>query len=253
MTAADEGPGDRPEAERIQKVLARLGYGSRRHCDELVESGRVTINGTTAVPGSRIDVERDSITVDGHPIGVRPDFVYYLLNKPVGVVTTASDTHGRPKVTDLIPDNPRVFPVGRLDMDTEGLLILTNDGTLANNIAHPSMGVQKEYVVEVDSPLAPSDLRSLRDGVALADGVTLPAKVSQPHPGLLRITIHEGRNRQVRRMFEALGRQVIRLVRVRIGPLSDRNLGPGEWRSLSREEVISLESATDATGHGSGR
>ena len=130
-----------PQGERLQKVLAATGYGSRRICEELIVAGRVTVNGEVAILGRRVDAERDLVAVDGAPIGVRPDLVYYLLNKPVGVVTTARDTHRRPTVVELVPSEPRVFSVGRLDVDTEGLLLLTNDGDLANRIAHPSHGI----------------------------------------------------------------------------------------------------------------
>jgi 23S rRNA pseudouridine2605 synthase len=180
-------------------------------------------------------------------VGARPGLVYYLLNKPPGVVTTAKDTHGRPTVIDLVPPEPRVFPVGRLDADTEGLLLLTNDGELANRIAHPRHGVEKEYLASVRTaggPVSPGAIRRLRDGVELDDGPTAPAKVSQPHPGILRIAIHEGRNRQVRRMCEAVGHPVTRLVRTRIGPLHDRRLQPGAWRTLTPAEVIAMAKAT---------
>jgi 23S rRNA pseudouridine2605 synthase len=169
--------------------------------------------------------------------------VYYLLNKPAGVVTTAADTHDRPIVTALVPDETRVFPVGRLDQDTEGLLLLTNDGDLTQRLTHPSFGVDKEYVAEVDGTPGRATLRRLREGVELDDGITAPAKVALVEPTVLRITIHEGRNRQVRRMCEAVGHPVVRLVRTRIGPLADRSLAPGEWRVLTTKEVRALERA----------
>ncbi len=178
--------------------------------------------------------------MDGVPVGVLPGLVYYVLNKPAGVVTTASDPEGRPAVVDLVPPEPRVFAVGRLDAGTEGLLLLTNDGELAQLLAHPSHGVEKEYLAEVAGVPSAGAIRRLREGVELADGMTSPAKVSAVAPGVLRITIHEGRNRQVRRMCEAVGHPVLRLVRTRIGPLSDRRLAPGQWRELSVEEVRAL-------------
>ena len=227
--------------ERLQKVLAQRGYGSRRACEELITAGRVRINGRVATLGDRVEVETDVVEVDGRPAPLRPDLVYYLLNKPVGVVSTARDTHGRPTVVDLVPDEPRVFPVGRLDTDTEGLILLTNDGELTNRLTHPRYGIEKEYLVTVvPAPVAGDSLRRLRQGVELDDGMTAPARVSQPTPGVLRITIHEGRNRQVRRMCGAVGHTVVRLVRLRIGPLSDRRLAPGTWRALTAEEVRSL-------------
>lgn len=235
-----------PTTERVQKILARAGLGSRRHCEELVESGSVTINGTVATLGDKADAETDHIEVDGVRIGTQPGLVYYLLNKPAGVVTTAADTHGRPIVTELVPSEPRVFPIGRLDQDTEGLLLLTNDGDLAQRLAHPKFGVDKEYLVEVEGNPTRGELRQLREGLELDDGPTAPAKVALVERTLLRITIHEGRKRQVRRMCDAIGHPVIRLVRTRIGPLADRSLAPGEWRLLEVDEVRTLERAAGA-------
>lgn len=229
-----------PQGERLQKVLSTRGWGSRRVCEDIIAAGRVTVNGEVAVLGRRVDPEADRVEVDGVPIGVRAGLRYYLLNKPVGVVTTASDPQGRPTVVDLVPSDPRVYPVGRLDVHTEGLLLLTNDGDLAHRLAHPSHGVEKEYLAEVEGHVTGGELRRLREGVELDDGMTAPAKVSQPDPGLLRITIHEGRNRQVRRMCEAVGHPVKRLVRVRIGPLRDAQLPPGKWRELDQREVKTL-------------
>jgi 23S rRNA pseudouridine2605 synthase len=234
------------DGERLQKTLARLGFGSRRVCEELIADGRVTVNGEPAVLGRRIDLEADRVEVDGVPVGVRPGLVHYLLNKPRGVVTTAADTHGRPTVVELVPAEPRVFPVGRLDADTEGLLLLTNDGDLAHRLTHPSFGVEKEYVAEVSGRPTPATVRRLREGVDLEDGRTAPAKVALTPPNVLRITIHEGRNRQVRRMCEAVGHPVVRLVRTRIGPLADRSLKPGAWRPLAPDEVRALERAVRA-------
>ena len=240
-----------PQGERLQKVLAATGYGSRRICEDLIAAGRVTVNGETAVLGRRVDAETDRVEVDGAPIGVRADLVYYLLNKPVGVVTTSRDTHGRPTVVELVPSEPRVFSVGRLDADTEGLLLMTNDGDLANRISHPSHGIEKEYLAEVDGgSVSAGAIRLLREGVLLDDGLTAPAKVSQPSPGVLRLTIHEGRNRQVRRMCETVGHTVTRLVRTRIGPLTDRSLEPGGWRELSSDEWRQLTEAVAAVATG---
>lgn len=231
------------DGERLQKVLARLGFGSRRACEELIADGRVTVDGTVAELGRRVDVDTDTVAVDGAPVGVKPDLVHYLLNKPAGVITTADDPQGRPTVVDLVPAEPRIFPVGRLDGDTEGLLLLTNDGQLAHRLTHPSFGVEKEYLAHVRGEPSRAALRGLRDGIVLDDGPTAPARVSTVDPSLLRITIHEGRNRQVRRMCEAVGHPVRRLVRTRIGPIVDPKLAPGEWRTLGRDEVRSLEVA----------
>jgi len=235
------------EGERLQKILARVGIGSRRVSEELIEDGRVTINGVTAILGARVDTDRDVVAVDGVPIGVKPGLVYYLLNKPKGVVTTADDPQGRPTVVEMVPAEPRVHSVGRLDLDTEGLLLLTNDGQLTHRLTHPSFGVDKEYVAEVEGTPSRGALRRLRDGVELDDGPTAPASASSPAPGIVKLVIHEGRNRQVRRMCEAVGHPVRRLVRTRIGPLRDAQLRPGEWRELTTDEVRSLERAVSAT------
>lgn len=234
------------EGERLQKVLARAGFGSRRVCEDLIAEGRVTVDGAVAGLGARVRVESQVLAVDGTPVGVAPGLVYYLLNKPAGVVSTAADTHGRPTVVELVPSEPRVHAVGRLDLDTEGLLLLTNDGVLTHRLTHPSFGIEKEYVAEVDGRPSRGDLRRLREGIDLDDGPTAPAKASEPSPGLIRLTIHEGRNRQVRRMCEAIGHPVIRLVRTRIGPLRDTRLAPGEWRALTRAELRELEKAVTA-------
>jgi len=237
-----------PGGERLQKVLASTGWGSRRVCEELIAEGRVTVNGDVAVLGRRVDAEHDLIEVDGAPVGVKPGLVYYLLNKPSGVVTTAKDTHGRKTVVDLVPAEPRVFPVGRLDADTEGLLLLTNDGDITHRITHPSHGIEKEYLVHVKGRLSAGELRRLRDGIELEDGLTSPAQASQPAPGIIRLTIHEGRNRQVRRMCDAIGHPVLRLVRTRVGPITDRSLRPGDWRELSTAERRALTEAVAEEG-----
>lgn len=234
--------------ERLQKVLARVGLGSRRLCEELIEDGRVAVNGEVAVLGRRVEVDVDLIEVDGAPIGVRPGLVHYLLNKPAGVITTAADPQGRPTVVSLVPPEPRVFPVGRLDLDTEGLLLLTNDGELANRIAHPSHGVEKEYLAEVAVEPTRAVLRRLREGIDLDDGRTAPAQASLVAPTLVKLVIHEGRNRQVRRMLDAVGHPVVRLIRTRIGPLADRHLPPGEWRELTPAELRQMEAAVAKAG-----
>jgi len=230
-------------AEKLQKALARAGVASRRNCEILIAEGRVRVNGVVAGTGARVDPDADVIEVDGAVVATKADLVHYLLHKPAGVVTTARDTHGRPTVVELVPPEPRVFPVGRLDAETEGLLLLTNDGELAHRLTHPSRGVEKEYLVEVVGSPSRGALRALREGVELEDGRTAPAKASAVAPGVLRLVIHEGRNRQVRRMCEAIGHPVTRLVRTRIGPLTDTRLAPGEWRQLTPEEVAALARA----------
>ena len=232
---------DLPEGLRLQKVLAQAGIASRRVAEEMIEDGRVSVNGEIANLGRRVNPDIDVVEVDGVQIGVRPGLIYYLLNKPAGVVTSAKDTHGRPVVTDLVPAEPRVVPVGRLDLDTEGLLLLTNDGDLTFRLTHPSFGVEKEYLAEVQTEPSRRALRSLREGLDLEDGRTAPAKVALISPRMLRIAIHEGKNRQVRRMCEAVGSPVVRLVRTRIGSLIDPQLPPGEFRTLRQDEVRELE------------
>ena len=247
VPASDPGPrlarSGSPTGEKLQKVLARSGLASRRVCEEMIEEGRVTVNGQVAVLGARVDAESDVVEVDGAPVGVAPGLVYYLLNKPVGVVSTAHDPQHRPTVVQLVPQDHRVFPVGRLDTDTEGLLILTNDGPLTQRLTHPSFGVEKEYLAEVEGEPTAGVLRALRDGVELDDGLTAPARVALVNATTIRLTIHEGRNRQVRRMLEAVGHPVRRLVRTRVGPLSDRHLRPGTWRELHPSEVRDLAMA----------
>ncbi|HEV2068538.1 MAG TPA: pseudouridine synthase, partial [Acidimicrobiales bacterium] len=193
--------------------------------------------------GRRVDAEHDKIAVDGVAGSVRAGLVYYLLNKPKGVISTSTDPEHRPTVIDLVPSEPRVFSVGRLDLDTEGLLLITNDGDLAHRLAHPSLSVEKAYLAEVEGTPSPAVVRRLREGVELEDGLTSPAKVSLTPPNLLRLVIHEGRNRQVRRMCAAVGHPVLRLARYRIGPLADPSLAPGQWRHLELGEVRGLEQA----------
>jgi 23S rRNA pseudouridine2605 synthase len=239
-----------PAGERLQKVLARAGFGSRRVCEGLIAAGRVAVNGEPAVLGRRVDPEHDRITLDGVPVPAAAGLVHYLLNKPVGVVTTASDPQGRSTVVDLVPAEPRVFPVGRLDFESEGLLILTNDGELANLLTHPRHGVPKTYLAEVDGVPSAAAVRQLREGVHLDDGVTSPARVHivQQRAGraALEVTIHEGRNRQVRRMCDAVGHPVRRLVRTQIGSLTDARLRSGRWRPLTTQEVRALLEAATA-------
>jgi 23S rRNA pseudouridine2605 synthase len=226
--------------------LARAGIGSRRSCELLIAAGRVRVNGTVVVLGARVGPD-DRIELDGVPVLRDVSIVHYLLHKPTGVVTTADDPQGRPTVVQIVPNEPRVFPVGRLDFDTSGLLVLTNDGELAQLLTHPSHGVDKAYLAEVEGRPSPGALRSLRDGIELDDGPTAPAKVRlvQTHDAhsLVEIVIHEGRNRQVRRMFAAVGHPVLRLVRTRIGPLHDDRLAPGQWRRLDPAEVRALHKA----------
>ena len=230
-------------------MLARAGMGSRRTAENLIAAGRVTVDGEVAVLGRRVDPERDRITVDGVPVSATGAIVTYLLNKPAGVVSTASDPQGRPTVVQLVPDEPRVFSVGRLDAETEGLLILTNDGDLAQRLTHPSHGVGKTYLAEVDGVPTRATIRRLREGIELDDGPTAPAGVhlvqSRSGHAAVEVVIHEGRNRQVRRMLDAVGHPVRRLVRTRIADLADPGLAPGEWRALTHDEIRALYAASE--------
>lgn len=245
-----------PEGERLQKVLARAGFGSRRACEELIAAGRVEVDGSRAALGARAGPGA-RVAVDGVPVVTDTSLVHWLLNKPVDRVTTARDPQGRPTVLELVPSSPRVFPVGRLDRDTEGLLILTNDGELAQLLTHPRHGVEKEYLAEVDAVPTSAAIRRLRDGVELDDGPAraVAARVVQEagdrRSALVELVVEEGRKRMVRRMCAAVGHPVRRLVRTRIGPLRDTKLAPGEWRSLAPAEVRALYAA--ALGeHGEG-
>ena len=232
------------EGERLQKVLARAGVASRRAVEEMITAGRIRVNGKQAVLGQRVDPNKDEVEVDGSRLPLKTDLVYYLMNKPPGVVTTAEDELGRPTVMDLIDAAERVWPVGRLDIDTEGALILTNDGDLTHRLTHPSFEVEKTYVVWAKGTVGDKALRALARGVELEDGPTAPAKVSLRETSggasLIEMTITEGRNRQVRRMMEAVGHDVIRLARTTIGPLTLGHLRPGTARRLALGEIRSL-------------
>lgn len=238
--------GESAVRQRVQKALAAAGVASRRVCEEMIEDGRILVNGHVATLGDKVDPDVDELRVDGAVVSIDRSRRTVLLNKPIGVISTADDPQGRPTVVELVAAEERLYPIGRLDADSEGLILLTNDGGLTQRLTHPSYGVEKEYLVSVEGTLRPGDLRRLRQGVELDDGVTSAAKASQISPGLLRIVIHEGRNRQIRRMCDAVGHPVTRLVRTRIGPLADSSLQPGEWRDLERAEVREIEAAVAA-------
>lgn len=249
---------------RLQKVLASAGLGSRRKCEELIASGRVTVDGQVVDRlGTRIDPDTAVVRVDGSVVVVAEGVVVLAMNKPLGHITAMSDPRGRPCVGDLVGDRmgpgtegKRIFHVGRLDADTEGLLLLTNDGDLAHRLSHPSFGVAKTYVAEVHPRFAASALRALAQGVEI-DGrrmaVADPGVVSSTGDRtVVRLTIHEGRNRIVRRAFEQLGHEVSRLVRTRFGPIAVDGLGPGQVRELTRSEMDQLYTASQSGGDGAG-
>lgn len=228
---------------RLARYLAHSGAASRRTAEKLIAAGRVTVRGDV-VRDPALDVnEASGVALDGRPLAPEPREVY-ALNKPAGVVSTAKDTHGRRTVTELVPSQRRLYPVGRLDADSTGLILLTNDGDLANALTHPSFEVEKTYRARVQpGPVPEPALRALREGVELEEGRTAPARVRQVEPGLLEITIHEGRKRQVRRMCEAVGHRVKALERTAFGPLRLERLPEGEFRRLTPAEVERLHRA----------
>jgi 23S rRNA pseudouridine2605 synthase len=236
--------GDAGEPMRLNKALSAAGLGSRRAVEELMRAGRVAVDGQVVEEmGRRVDLARDRVEVDGSRVVLDQRLRYWMLNKPLGVVSTASDPQGRPTVVDLVPDDPRVVPVGRLDRETEGLILLTNDGELANLLTHPRYGVEKRYLAEVD--LLPGNaVTRLQQGVELDDG---PARAERARVvagtgrrRMVEVVMLEGRKREVRRLLEAVGAPVRRLVRTAIGPLRLTGLAPGEYRPLRPEEVRDL-------------
>jgi 23S rRNA pseudouridine2605 synthase len=217
---------------------------SRRSAEEAIASGRVAVDGRTIGLGDRVDVSAQLLTIDGVPIPLNPDLETYLVYKPVGVISTASDPRGRPVVVDLVPTEQRLYPVGRLDSDSEGLILLTNDGELANRVTHPRYGITKKYVAVISGRPTAAQIRRLMTGVDLEDGPAraLSARVVSrgQDETMVEMVMGEGRNREIRRMFEAIGHEVARLVRTAIGPLSDKSLQPGDSRQLSVEEISRL-------------
>jgi 23S rRNA pseudouridine2605 synthase len=235
--------------ERLQRILARAGYGSRRSCEELIVEGRVTLNGTVATLGDRADPVEDEVRVDGLDVNLDPNVKYYVLHKPLGVVTTMRDPQGRPDIRAFLPEGPRIFPVGRLDRDTEGLLLLTNDGDLANALTHPRFAVEKEYLAEVEGVPTPKHVGQLRRGVELEDGLARAKSARMAgrsgDRGAVRLVMTEGRKREVRRLLAAVGLPVTRLVRVRVGEVRLGGLAPGERRELTLDEVVALRRVVD--------
>lgn len=234
--------------ERLQKYLAECGIASRRKCEELIMEGHIRVNGNTITEmGIKIDPSIDTIQYNGKAVTLPDNMVYIMLNKPEGYISTAREQFNRPKVTDLI-DIPgvRLYPVGRLDYDSSGLLLLTNDGDVTYRVTHPGHEIDKTYIAEVKGIPDDADINKLRDGIDIGGFVTSPAKISitgtRKNNALLSISIHEGKNRQVRRMCSAAGHDVIKLKRISIGNLSLGNLKKGEWRHLKKDEVDYLKS-----------
>ena len=228
---------------RLAKFLAHAGVASRRSAERLIGGGRVTVGGEVVTDPARDVDESSDVRFDGAPVAIEAREVF-ALNKPAGVVSTARDTHGRPTVVSLVPSERRLYPVGRLDADTTGLILLTNDGDLADQLTHPRYEVPKTYLATVEpGRVSERALRRLREGVELDDGVTSPASARQVRFGVLEIRISEGRKRQVRRMIEAVGHRVVALERVAFGPLRLERLAPGDHRRLSRAEIERLRKA----------
>lgn len=232
--------------ERLQKVLAQAGVASRRHCEELITKGKVSVNGKVITElGSKVDSLKDRIEVEGKPLPREQKRVYYLLNKPRGYVTTLKDERGRKTVIELLEGVvQRVYPVGRLDYDSEGLILLSNDGELTQAFTHPSKKVKKTYLARVDGIPEQEKLLAMSKGLQLEDGATAPAEVRlagvNDNRALLEITIHEGRNRQIRRMCKHIGYEVIRLQRTKVGPLNLEGLKSGQFRALTQQELRSV-------------
>ncbi len=229
------------EEIRIQKAIANAGLMSRRAAEEAMVEGRVRVNGEPVVLGDRVDPARDLLTLDGNPVPVSEDLETYLLNKPVGVISTASDPRGRKTVVDLIDTNKRIYPVGRLDADSEGLILVSNDGELTNRVTHPSFGVTKRYLAEVEGEVGEATINQLVRGVPLDDGPARAERAGlverQRGRSLVELVMVEGRNREIRRMLDHVGHPVTRLVRTAIGGLSDTTLKPGESRRLNASEI----------------
>jgi 23S rRNA pseudouridine2605 synthase len=232
------------ERVRIQKAIAHAGLMSRRAAEEAISEGRVRVDGEVAVLGDRVDPDTSLLTVDGAPVPIAAGLETYLLYKPLGVISTASDPQGRETVVDLIPTPARLYPVGRLDADTEGLLLVSNDGELTNRVTHPRYGITKTYLAEVRGRPGQATLRALTSGIDLDDGPARArsARVVETHGSraIVELVMVEGRNREVRRMLEKVGHEVIRLVRTAIGPITDQRLKPGESRRLTPSEIQRL-------------
>ena len=231
---------------RLQKILSEIGVASRRQAEGFIREGRVTVNGCVAHIGDKADPSRDHIKVDGRRVTLSASKIYLMINKPKNIITTLNDPEGRPTVVDLVKSHyPRLFPVGRLDYDAEGFLLLTNDGDLAHRLSHPSYEVPRTYRVKVKGKPTREEIRKLSRGVSLTDGPTAPCRIvplkETEENSWLEMTLHEGRNRQVKRMWEKMGYSVLKLARVRFGGLSLGKLKPGEYRPLRPAEVEKLK------------
>ena len=240
---------------KVQKILSETGVASRRKAEELIREGRVTVNGRTTQIGDRADPSRNHIKVDGRRVSLPPSKIYILVHKPKGVVTTVDDPEGRKTVLDLLPtSNRRLFPVGRLDYDAEGLILLTDDGDLAHRLSHPSFHIPRTYQVKVKGKPTPAEIRRLSQGINLDDGRTAPCRVGSlketEENSWLEMILYEGRNRQVKRMWEKLGYPVLKLKRVGFAGLSLAKLQPGEYRTLRPAEVQRLKKITSANSRG---
>jgi pseudouridine synthase len=236
---------DEAKGERLQKVLAAAGLGSRRACEEIIAHGRVSVNGSKVlVQGTRVDPAVDTVEVDGIRLDMQVKPRYFLLNKPPGYLTTLDDPHGRPTILDLFKEEGRFFPVGRLDLESRGLLLMTNNGFVAHRLTHPRFEVDKTYMARVKGRVGPGVLKRLREGVDLEEGRTSPARVkvvgSEGDSTVLELVIHQGWKRQIRRMCDVVGLAVIDLMRTRLGPLSIEKLPEGKWREMTPSEVDAL-------------
>jgi len=238
---------EKSELVRINKYLANLGVASRRGVDEMIEQGRIMVNGKSATPGMKTNPHKDEIALDGKTVTRKDSLTYIILNKPKGVISTAEDTHYRETVTDMVKTDVRLYPVGRLDQESEGLVLLTNDGELTFRLTHPKYHIPKVYEVLILGQVKEGKLQDLRNGVELDDGKTQLAKViilrSERHRTLLQITLYEGRKRQIRRMAAALHLHILQLKRVKIGLVELGDLREGKYRTLSKEEVATLKKA----------
>jgi pseudouridine synthase len=232
---------------RLNKFLASAGIGSRRKCDDYIVQGKITVNGEVVKQlGVKIDEFKDTVAFDGKEVKLEKNLLYIILNKPKGIITSASDEHDRNTVLDLIPLNDRLFPVGRLDQDTTGLVLLTNDGELANQLIHPKFKFPKTYHVLLNKIVHPKDIYHFERGILLDDKKTAPCKLSEiriiDNCSFLEIILHEGRKRQIRRMFDELGYEVVELDRIGFGSLTLAGLKRGEWRYLNKNEIAELKS-----------